>query len=160
MGARGPAPTPAKTLQARGSWRAKLAEGQMSLPVERPSCPAWLEGEAKAEWKRQVEQLLRAGVLAKIDRGVLALCCEAWGEFIELRDQVKSLRARQPEAVVGTLVAISKGLLAAKNKAAERYVKLADRFGFSPAARTRIRATEQTEDEQSDGKSRFFGTVG
>ncbi len=65
MGARGPAPTPTKILEARGSWRAKARAGELTFPVERPECPAWLSTEARAEWDRVVERLEGAGVLAQ-----------------------------------------------------------------------------------------------
>jgi len=42
-----------------------------------------------------------------------------------------------------------------KNAAADRVVKLADRFGFAPSARARIKSPDTREGEPS-GKARFF----
>lgn len=147
MGARGPQPTPTETLKARGSWRAKLRAGEVQYERGVPSCPTWLSREAKAEWKRQVVQLDGAGVLQLADRAILAAYCEAWGELWELSKGVKKL---------GYVKAIQRGLLSAKNRAADRLVKLADRFGFSPAARARVKATDEEEQVGGEETLRYF----
>src|SRR5688572_22544012 len=82
MGARGPQPVPTPILAARGSWRAKLRDGEPRFSDTTPNCPASLKGEARAEWRRQVKQLRGAGLLSQADRAMLAAFCEAWGEFI------------------------------------------------------------------------------
>ena len=128
----GPPPTPTKVLESRGSWRAKVRAGEPTLPVERPSCPAFLKGEARKEWTRAVGQLLRMRVVTKADRALLAAYCEAWGEFLQATAELEGQ---------GYTFTTDKGYVgpspwvAIKNKAVERLTKLADRFGFSPAAR-------------------------
>lgn len=155
MGARGPAPTPTTILEARGSWLPKTRAGEPRLPVERPSCPAWLSREAKAEWRRQVKELARMGVLARVDRGQLAVYCEAWGEFVEVCEQLRQtgrlLKAKKSDVVY------TNPLISIRNRAVERLIRLADRFGFSPAARARVQSEgQQTEEAAADGKARFF----
>jgi P27 family predicted phage terminase small subunit len=150
---RGPAPTPTAILEARGSPRAKLRLGEPRLPVERPSCPAWLKGEARAEWNRQAKALESAGILARCDRALLVAYCEAWGEF---------LQARQELEANGYTFTTDKGYVgpspwvAIRNRAVERLVKLADRFGFSPAARARLHVVSDHGSEPDNGKLRFF----
>lgn len=151
MGRRGPPPTPTAILQMRGSSLVPQREGELSFPVSAPSCPTWLNAEAKAEWKRQVKHLESAGVIAEVDRAALAAYCEAWGEFRDLCAEVQKLAASDG----GYTVAINRGLVNAKAKAVERLLRLAGQFGFTPAARTRIKAPEQQEPKR-DGVSRFF----
>lgn len=153
MGSRGPQPTPTKILEARGSWRAKGRQGEPQLPVEAPSCPAWLPAEGKAEWRRQVKLLVQMGVISKADRALLAAYCEAWAELVALTCAIDE-RLRQ-DLLAGYAWAVKDGLINAKAKAVDRLMKLADRFGFSPAARARLRAPEQPESKDS-GKGRFF----
>ncbi len=148
----GPAPTPTKILNARGSWRAKIRDGEPQLPVSRPSCPACLPAEAKSEWRRLVPQLIRMGVLSKVDRSMLTAYCEAWAELVEavefLEEHGKTFTTEKGYVVVHPYVAI-------RNSAVDRMKAIAARFGFTPADRARLRATPQ-EEPKKDGKARFF----
>ncbi len=149
MGARGPAPTPTATLEARGSWRAKLRDGEPEFKQGKPSCPKFLPAEAKAEWKRQVRALGDARILTQADRSLLAAYCEAWAEFVA---------ACQESAKMDFEQSIALGILNAKNKAVDRLLRLAQQFGFSPAARTRIKAPEPEAKESA--KDKYFGAAG
>ncbi|KAB8167051.1 phage terminase small subunit P27 family [Streptomyces sp. 3MP-14] len=57
---------------------------RVKAPAKAPSAPSWLDREAKAEWRRVVPELDRLGVLATIDRAVLATYCAAWSRFVQL----------------------------------------------------------------------------
>lgn len=157
MGARGPAPTPTEILKARGSRRAQERAGEVQFERGRPTCPAWLGKEAKAEWNRQVKQLAAAGILQKVDRALLAAWCEAWGEFAGITCAIGE-RLRQ-DPVLGYSVIISNGLMNAKNKAVERLLRLAQQFGFSPAARVRIRAAGDEDDGGAETLRYFSGAA-
>lgn len=153
MGARGPKPTPKPILDARGSWRGKESPEERALPVKAPACPIWLCAEARAEWRRQVKHLLAMRVLAEIDRAALAGYCEAWAEFSRLSQEIDELLDKRG----GYARAIAKGLVAAKNKAAERFLRFAQQFGFTPSARARVKAAPEPKDAQSQkDKGRFF----
>lgn len=161
MGARGPAPTPTVLLAARGSWRAKDGrEDEPQLPVEKPACPSWLKGEGRAEWNRQVKQLERMGCIAKVDRAMLASYCDAWGDFVRLVWRVQeqeSLRLGtqnlEAEALADELLS---DLERRKERVCKRLMQLADRFGFSPAARARVKSMGQPKQEQETGKGKYF----
>lgn len=140
----GPPPTPTPILNARGSWRAKVRTQEPIPAKQTPGCPAFLKGEARLEWNRQVKALAKMGCLAKCDRGSLALYCEAWGEFAEA---VYLLAENGPVIESERYGKVRrKTLMVFRNKAAERLIKLADRFGFSPAARARVRAEAPKKD--------------
>lgn len=152
MGARGPAPKRRDVLALRGSWRAAKAAPELRFPLTRPPvCPAWMPAAGKAEWKRQAAALEAAGILADVDAAALALWCEAWAEFVEC---VGAVRGAVKEA--GMTYAINQGLIGAKAKAADRLLKLAAQFGFTPAARGRIKPTAADDDETENDKSAFF----
>lgn len=151
MGARGPAPTPTLILKARGSSLVKGRQGEPVAPSEPPTLPAFLSTEAKREWGRQVELLAAMGLLATCDRAALAAYCEAWGEFAELVAKCEEVKAAPGH---GWEKVIASGLLSAKAKAVERLVKLAAQFGFTPAARARVRA--EGGKGAPEGKGRFF----
>lgn len=140
----GPSRTPKKILEARGSWLAKVRQGEPEPPVERPSCPAFLKGEAKREWNRQCVQLRRLGIIAKCDRAVLAAYCLAWEEFIEAEAWIAQ---HGHTTVTENGYVTTHPLVYVRNNAADRLLKLSDRFGFSPAARARVRTEKPPKDQ-------------
>lgn len=154
MGARGPAATPTAILKARGSWRAAEREGEVAFPDGTPECPAWLGVEAKAEWDRQIANLVAGGIACPADRALLAAYCEAWGEFVGLCYHIAEMTRHDYAA--GYEAAIAAGLLNAKNKAVDRLTRLAGQFGFSPAARSRVKGAEKEASGNGPGKARFF----
>ena len=150
--ARGPAPTPTKLLKVRGSWRAKTRENEPELPVKAPPAPAFLNAEAKREWARQVKHLQTMGVIAEADRALLAFYCQAWAEFLEVNADLKK-EGLTFSTETGYI--LPHPLVAIRNGAFERAKKIAAQFGFSPAARARLKGGAAKEDKP-DGKARFF----
>lgn len=57
---------------------AKSSKKPVKFPPAAPEPPADLDTEAVAEWKRVVPELDSKGLLAKVDRGVIASYCRAW----------------------------------------------------------------------------------
>ncbi len=152
MGLRGPAPEPTPILAAKGSWLAKTRIGEVEYQKGIPTCPTWLGKEAKAEWKRQVKQLESAGVLQVVDRAALAVYCQAWGEFVQAVEQIrKRTQGEDGELHLDSCFRLVK----IKNEASDRVLRMAGQFGFTPAARVRVKATEKPEGQQI-GKARFF----
>lgn len=79
MGQRGPLPAPDNLRLLRGKEPSKAPPTvSKRLPPGRPSPPSWLDREAKAEWNRVVPALDELGVLAKVDRAIVATYCTAW----------------------------------------------------------------------------------
>lgn len=138
MGSRGPLPVPTPILAARGSWLAPLRAGEVCFDQSPPACPAWLDKEGKAEWRRQVKQLDKAGILQIVDRAILASWCEAWSELSLLKKQI----ARRTTGEGGEELDLDSAgrLVRLKNAAVERLLRIAQHFGFSAATRARIRA--------------------
>jgi P27 family predicted phage terminase small subunit len=139
--------------------------------VEKPCCPAWLTGEARAEWNRLTKELVRLGVLAKADRTVLALLCQSWGDYVRAIAYVAKAEA-ELRAAGGHLYdaddtktsRVRRAMRDAK-AAAEMVAKLSDRFGLSPSARPRLHVNVPppdpvpSRDRYGDGakdKDRFF----
>jgi len=133
-------------------FRAAKAAPELRFPLTRtPVCPAWMPAAGKSEWKRQAAALQAAGILADVDAAALALWCEAWAEFV---DCVAAVREATKNG--GMTAAINAGLIGAKAKAADRLLKLAAQFGFTPAARGRIKPAAADDDETDDDKAAFF----
>ncbi len=158
MGLRGPLPTPLPILKARGSDipDRKGPRGRQDAPeppAEAPTCPARLGKEAKAEWKRQVKELLAMGCIAKLDRAMLAIYCATWGEWVATSQRVEE----EGILVTDDGVLLPHPMLKARDAAAAQVIKLATHFGFSPSARARLKAPEKKQEANDpDGINRLL----
>ena len=62
---RKPKPTAVKVLEGNPGKRS-LNTGEPKPEKKAPRCPAWLEDEAKKEWRRMAKQLEHLGILTEI----------------------------------------------------------------------------------------------
>ena len=74
---RKPKPTAVKALEGNPGKRS-LNTGEPKPEKKAPRCPAWLEGEAKKEWKRMAGQMEKLGILTEIDMAAFAGYCQAY----------------------------------------------------------------------------------
>ena len=116
-----------------------LPKGEPQPALGIPSRPEWLSPEAKREWRRVVPEPHRLGLLAKIDRALLASYCDCWGRYVEA---VKDLREN------GTTFTTDKGYQGPRpsvgiaQKALQQMMQLSARFGFTPADRAKLALPE------------------
>jgi len=151
MGARGPAPTPTAILELRGSSALRYKDshprsrdGEPRPANRRPSCPSFLQGEARKEWNRVVKELLAMGCLAELDRGLLASYCEAFAEFMLASQEVgRQGRVVEKTEEQGKVIRVEiNPWMDVREKAFKRMAAAAREFGLSPSLRTRIRVQE------------------
>jgi P27 family predicted phage terminase small subunit len=138
MGSRGPAPTPTRVLELRGTFRGDRhggVEPKPAAPRKVPPAPKHLGDEARRIWKRLAKELLELELLTGVDLVALEGYCVTYE------------RAIAAEAIVaseGRTVATAQGrkrhpeLLTAEKARADlrRYDQ---EFGFTPSARARLR---------------------
>lgn len=165
MGRRGPPPTPTKLKIARGNpGKRPLNEREPQPAVEPPAMPAWLSPAAKAEWKRIVPELIRLGLLAKIDRAALTAYCQAVAE-LEIATQTLDVEGRvcrmpilnNAGEVIGERLK-AHPCVAQMNAASQRVKALIQEFGLTPASRSRVQAGDKPPAESRAKK--FFGGAG
>src|SRR4030042_1883827 len=85
---RKPKPTRLRLLEGNPGKRPIRSEEPDPVPSI-PSCPPHLSEDAKREWERVVPLLEKLGLLSEIDRGALALYCQAWGRWLEAEEALK-----------------------------------------------------------------------
>lgn len=151
-------PLPTNVKKLRGTLRkdrTNPAEPKVRAGTPRP--PKWLTGDARAEWRRIVPQLARAGLLTTLDRAVLVGYCTAWGDLCE------ATRVVQEQ---GTTYVSPRGMLVLHpelrriEKARAALRAFAAEFGLSPSARSRVGANPPpAEGDQADAARRFFPLV-
>ncbi|RAH37420.1 phage terminase small subunit P27 family [Halomonas sp. SL1] len=119
----------------------ELAGGQGSQPqiqAEIPPCPAFLSKDAKGEWKRIAKDLQTLGLISKLDRGELAVYCQAWSDWKRAREKITQL---EDSGFVETTPSGYKQMSAwmqLANRAEERMRKAGSSFGLNPSARASL----------------------
>jgi P27 family predicted phage terminase small subunit len=140
MQGRKPKPTALKLLTGNPGNR-PLRLDQFSPEAKIPKCPSELKGEARKEWKRVTTELNRYGMIAEVDRGLLAMLCNTWARWIEAESMINKMNEESGD---GLFVKTPNGFpvqspwVAVSNKAIETYKALCNEFGLSPSSRTRI----------------------
>ena len=144
-GRQGRKPVPTKLKMLRGNpGKRPLSDDEPRPKAKLPGPPAHLSAEAKREWWRLGKQLAALGLMTSIDRGALAMYCQAWARWLEAEQALKTY---------GVMVKSPNGFpmqspyLAVANKAMEQIRAMLTEFGMSPASRTRAHALSGAEEE-------------
>lgn len=106
-----------------------------------PRCPSHLKGEARKEWRRITEELHRYGMIAEVDKDLLAMTCTTWARYVEAETMIeKAAQAGGSGLFVKTPngFPVQSPWLSVSNTAIERFTRLCAEFGLSPAARARV----------------------
>ncbi|TKJ32975.1 MAG: hypothetical protein CEE38_21750 [Planctomycetes bacterium B3_Pla] len=158
----GPKKTPTPVLRLRGSRLVKHRK-DIEIKSQRPRCPVWLSTVAKREWRRIVPILGNMGILAEIDREMLALYCEAHADYLEAKALVMGVLVKTAEKTVtktdGTTVKsggtlIQHPALSIRNQAWKRLKDICAEFGMSPSSRTGLGNVQMSV--KDNNKARFF----
>ena len=138
------------SLKKLGSGRIKnLNEPKFETAIV--SCPNWLTGEAKTEWRRVITVLSKVpGLLTSVDRAVLSSYCQAYARWRQAEKHLEMPPKGEGPTVIITgqhgycaeqvspWVNISKTYHDAMMKSARE-------MGFTPSARTGIKVPESTK---------------
>jgi P27 family predicted phage terminase small subunit len=114
--------------------------------------PNWLDVEGKRQWRRLLPLLLAENLYKPGDSDMLAAMCQSLAEIITLTARLDQ------EGVIQTTrggYMVPHPAHGMRNKAIEKYRKLALSFGITPAARQKLQiaAPEKTE----EGEAEMFG---
>lgn len=120
--------------------------------------PAWLDADAKREWRRIVPDLVNEGVpLAALDVGMLCTYCDAYATF---RRCVEALADGMTFTTShgGTQPRPENAL---KARAVAAILAVERRLGLSPASRARLSTSPQVPEEEDPMEAllREAGTV-
>lgn len=83
-----PKPTQLKIIEGNPGKR-PLNKHEPEPPKEIPSCPQWLDQDAKKEWRRVAKDLYDMGLLTRVDRTALAGYCEAYSRWKRAAEALK-----------------------------------------------------------------------
>jgi P27 family predicted phage terminase small subunit len=165
-------PTPTKLKILRGNpGKHPLPKGEPQPRVEAPPRPAWIVGAARAEWESIVPELVRLGLLTRVDKMALAGYCQASAELEEatrilnrdgrLIETPALSRSGEPVQVTkkGKLVLVMilkvHPMIRVQRDAFARVRAFLTEFGLSPSTRTRVKSVN--EDAKADPFEAFLG---
>ena len=140
MGKRGPSKTPAAVLKLHGTYRKDRHSG-VELPPDAPSCPEWLDDEAKAEWDRVIGVLVERIGLASVDRAVLSAYCQSWSAY---HSAVKWI-AENGETYEDEYGPKKHPMVLIRNEERAAMFRFAQQLGLSPSSRTGLKVEPKTK---------------
>jgi P27 family predicted phage terminase small subunit len=140
MGLRGPAPTPTKVLQLRGTFRQDrhgdpASEPELELLTVLPKAPRFLGSAGRWEWHRIGPELIERGLLAKADLAAFAGYCASLSRAVDA-DNVIRLEGATMRCLQGE---IARPEVAIARTSWAEVRKFAQEFGLTPSARRRVR---------------------
>ena len=136
---RKPVPTAIKVLEGNPGKR-KLNTKEPKIPKVAPTCPKWLEPEAKKEWSRLAKHMESIGILTEVDMSAFAGYCQAYSRWKEAEEFISANGSTftTPSGYVQQIPQVS--IAQTYMKAMERF---AEQFGLTPASRSRIVADSE-----------------
>ena len=154
MGNRGPVNVPIPILEARGSWRGRVARLHAPVPPPgRPSCPSWLDKEAKRAWRKLLPELERMGLLARADGQAFARYCQLWSRWVKAEQHLQRYGETYPVKDEAGRVRcfLPWPQVSIANKLNIALCRLEQEFGLTPAGRARLGTTQRwSSPEPSD----------
>ena len=143
MGRRGPRKTPTALAALRGfpgKQRKSREPEPATPPVAARKPPAWLDREARAEWRRLEPELSRLGLLTLLDLTKFAAYCRWYARWRDYEARLEVLRHQDPPGdIISTASTVKPHVLVAMAKhAAEMMTRLGSHFGLSPSDRTGV----------------------
>lgn len=140
-------PTSLKVLEGNPGKRPLPVNEPKPAPIA-PRCPAWLNKEARKEWRYMAPLLSRLKLLTQIDKANLAAYCHSYAQLIEAEAYLAkhglgwAIPQRDGD---GVIIGMNAGEFAqvrtVRNCKAE-IVRYSAMFGLSPVDRSRISVSE------------------
>lgn len=138
---RTPKPTAIKQLEGNPGKR-RLNANEPKPKAKAPSCPKWLEDDAKKEWRRLAKQMEQLGILTEVDMAAFAGYCQAYARWKAAEEFISKHGAivKTPSGYWQQVPQVS---------IAQQYLKqmskFCEQFGLTPASRSRIVSDSGTD---------------
>lgn len=151
---RKPKPTALKVLE--GNPGGRPLNTKEPKPAKRaPRCPAWLEDEAKKEWRRMGKVLEQLGLLTEMDMAAFAGYCQAYARWKEAEEFITQhgTMVRTPNGYLQQVPQVS---IAQTNL--KIMLKFCEQFGLTPSARSRIVGEDASADPADEMEALLGGS--
>lgn len=147
MRGRKPKPTALKELEGNPGKRA-LNKKEPKPAVDLPTCPNHLKGVARQEWLRITKELKGLGMISKLDRAALAVCCTAYADYVKACNKL----TKEGEVIISDKGGLYQNpWVAIKKRSMDQIIKFYAEFGMTPSSRTRVQVNTPSEEEEMAG---------
>ena len=157
MASRGRTPKPTAIKQLEGNpGKRQLNTNEPKPKQKAPTCPKWLDDEAKKEWKRLAKQMEQLGILTEVDMAAFAGYCQSYARWKEAEEFISKHGAivKTPSGYWQQVPQVS---------IAQQYMKpmtkFCEQFGLTPASRSRI-VTDKSDDSAEDAMEQLLSLGG
>lgn len=151
-GGRPPKPTKQKELQGTARADRMLENEMMPSKIDHaPSPPRYLTDNAKKEWKLVCAELIEMDMLTGVDLALLSAYCQEMADYLMACEKLKDPEIGHVMTITrpdGSTYSQQTPWVSIKNTALANAVKLANQFGFTPAARSRIQMKPKEEEDE------------
>ena len=156
---RKPKPTAVKRLAGNPGKR-PLNEDEPKPSAGAPDMPEHiaLDERAVEAWEWLCGVLDEMGILAKSDKALMTLYCDAWSQYVMVREQLAPVGAAQFVLRGRTGSFYRNPLIDTESMIRKQLMSYLSELGLSATSRARIHTTRKTDDP--DEKSGFLGMVG
>lgn len=155
MAQRGRKPKPTALKKLEGNPGGRPLNTKEPKPVKKaPRCPAWLEDEAKKEWRRMGKVLEQLGLLTEMDMAAFAGYCQAYARWKEAEEFITQhgTMVRTPNGYLQQVPQVS---IAQTNL--KIMLKFCEQFGLTPSARSRIVGEDASPDPADEMEALLGG---
>ena len=151
---RKPKPTAMKVLEGNpGKRELNIFEPKPKKSVL-PTCPDWLEDEAKAEWHRLARNLHELGLLTDLDVQAFASYCQAYARWREAEEFITQ-HGSLVKTKSGYWQQVPQVSIAHQNQ--KIMMQAAAEFGLTPSSRSRIVADQAASREADEMEMLLLG---
>ena len=120
----------------------RMNANEPKLKSSVPDMPKTLTKNAKAYWRFIVPKISAMGILTDVDGTALQMLCETYAEWIDLCHKITAFGDTTYETEKdGLIMHRSRPEVAQRSDAARRLQSLLAEFGITPAARSKVSAT-------------------
>lgn len=157
MAGRRPKPTVLKLVAGNPGKRA-INKREPKPRREVPSCPAHLSDVSKVAWGRLTVLLDRMGVLTEADALALERLCDCYAEILECRELIaRDGRTYTTQTAQGDTLIKANPAATQLRGADSQFKSYLVEFGLTPAARSKVQAVGDGNDNKKDPLEEFFG---
>ena len=157
MASRGRTPKPTAIKQLEGNpGKRQLNTNEPKPKQKAPTCPKWLDDEAKKEWKRLAKQMEQLGILTEVDMAAFAGYCQSYARWKEAEEFISKHGAivKTPSGYWQQVPQVS-----IAQQYMKQMTKFCEQFGLTPASRSKI-VTDKSDDSAEDTMEQLLSLGG
>jgi P27 family predicted phage terminase small subunit len=139
---RGRKPKPQELHIREGTSRMRNRRATPKLRPGLPTCPSFLDAEARKEWKRISKELADLGILIRLDRAALAAYCSSYSQWLKAETELAKEEASEVY-VSETGLRKRSSWVQIRNEALGLMRAFLGEFGLSPVSRGRVNVPAQ-----------------